>query len=133
VNARSRPLYLLLVAAVIGLGLLSRSRPALEALPPSLAKGPGDALWATMVFLGLGVLRPRATTRANALLALAFAYAIEIGQLWHAPWLDAIRSTTPGHLVLGRGFAAADFAWYALGVGLGAALELLACRPRPGS
>jgi hypothetical protein len=34
-------------------------------------------------------------------LAMAFSVLIEVGQLYHAPWIDTIRRTTWGGLVLG--------------------------------
>lgn len=47
--------------------------------------------------------------------------AVETSQLYHPSWLDAIRATRPGQLVLGSGFVPRDFASYGLGV-MGAAL-----------
>ncbi len=91
----------------IRLGLMSRKYPDL--LPELLGKYPGDALWALMVYLGWATLLPRAPARVIALLALVFSFAIEAAQLYSAAWLDAIRSTTAGHLVL-----ATTFAWYDL-------------------
>jgi len=49
--------------------------------------------------------------------ALAFCCAVEFSQLWHTPWLNAVRRTTAGHLVLGSGFNARDLVAYAGGVG----------------
>lgn len=46
----------------------------------------------------------------------------EFLQLWQTPWLQAWRSTLPGKLILGTTFVAWDFAYYALGCGLGWAL-----------
>jgi hypothetical protein len=54
------------------------------------------------------------------LLALAFAWGVEFSQLYHAPWIDAVRATLPGRLVLGTTFNWPDLLAYALGVGLGA-------------
>jgi hypothetical protein len=66
--------------------------------------GPGDALWALMVFVGFGFLFPRASTLLTALLALTFAWGIEFSQLYTALWIDALRATIPGKLVLGTTF-----------------------------
>ncbi len=44
---------------------------------------------------------------------------IELTQLWHGwPWLEAIRKTFTGRLLLGTTFAWWDFPHYALGCGL---------------
>ena len=101
-DGRSRRLYFLLVLAVIGLGLLSRSRWI--PLPPLVAKSTGDALWSLMVFLGIGFLVPRVRTRTAALAALLFSFAIECSQLYHAPWIDHWRSFRLGALILGTTF-----------------------------
>lgn len=121
-SARSRWRYATAVAATIAVGLASRAYAAY--LPWWLAKNAGDALYATMVFFGFGFLAPRAKTFMVALAATAFCVAIELMQLYRAPWIDAVRATTPGRLVLGQGFHAFDLVCYILGVGLGVGLEL---------
>jgi hypothetical protein len=125
---RSRLRYAAAVAATIAAGLASRA--VARSLPWWLAKNAGDALYATMVFFGIGFLAPQIRTRAAAALALAFCVAIECSQLIHAPWLDAVRDTLPGHLVLGQGFHALDLACYAIGIALGVALERFAVGSR---
>ena len=118
---RSRPVYALAVLIVIGLGLASRA----EALPrPALvASYGGDTLWALLVFLLIGWLLPNRPTLQVALLALGFALAIEISQLYSAPWLDVLRQTLAGRLVLGAGFLWSDLLCYTVGVLGGVALE----------
>ncbi len=76
----------------------------------------GDALWAFMVFHIVGLLFPRARRWAHAAVALAICVSVETSQRYHVPWLDELRSTLPGHLVLGSGFDARDFLSYSLGV-----------------
>ena len=118
---RSRIAYAVALILVIAAGLASRRFA--HALPAFVADYAGDTLWAAMVFVGLGLLFPRQPTRTLALAALALAYADEISQLYHAPWIDAIRRTTPGALVLGWGFLWSDLACYTVGVALAAGLE----------
>ncbi len=120
---RRRACYALLMAVVIGSGLLWRS--GLLPLTNSLSKYGGDALWALMVFLGFGFIFPRTSTARLALAALGFAWTIEFLQLYHAPWLDSLRATRPGHLILGSGFNAPDLLAYLAGIALGAAAECL--------
>jgi len=93
------------LVAVIICGLLSRKYPVL--LPAFLGKYPGDALWAVMVYLACAFLRPAAATSGLAASALAISYLDELSQLYQAPWINAIRATTAGHLVLGSAFS-----WY---------------------
>jgi hypothetical protein len=83
----------------------------------------GDTLWALAAFLGLGLLLRRRSTGFVAVAALAFSALIESSQLYHAPWIDAVRRLPLGALILGWGFLWSDLACYALGVALGVALE----------
>ena len=76
-----------------------------------------------MVFAGFGFLLPRASTLVVALLALTFSWSVEFSQLYHAPWIDAIRATIPGKLVLGNTFNWLDLPAYAVGIALGALVE----------
>lgn len=76
----------------------------------------GDALWAAMIYCWLGALLTHASGRTRMLLALAICFAVEASQLYRAPWLDALRATVPGHLVLGSGYESRDLLSYFLGV-----------------
>ena len=121
---RSRPAYAVALALVIAAGLGSRVFG--RWLPAPIAAYAGDTLYATMVFVGLAIVAPRWSTTRLALTALACCCAVEVSQLYHAPWIDAIRTTVPGALVLGYGFLWSDLACYAVGVALGAAADRLA-------
>ncbi|TAL14776.1 MAG: DUF2809 domain-containing protein [Aquabacterium sp.] len=127
--ARDRLLTTLAIAAAIALGLASRRWPWL--LPAWLGKYPGDALWATMVFFCFAWVLPAASTLRLAALALGTSWLVEFSQLVRAPWLDAARDTTPGHLVLGSTFTWLDLPAYAAGVLLGAAADRLTPASRP--
>ncbi len=94
-----------------------------DSLPGFLAPYAGDTPWATVAFLGLGLLLPRASTTNVAALALLASVLVEVSQLYHSPWIDSIRRTTPGALLLGHGFLWSDLLCYAVGVGLGVIIE----------
>src|SRR4051794_41576573 len=111
---RSRPLYALAVALVMGTGLLWRSR--FLPLSSFTAKYGGDALWALLVFLGFGLVFNRCSTLRIALFSLCFAWSIEFLQLYHAHWIELIRSTRIGHLILGSTFNSPDLLAYAVGI-----------------
>ena len=106
------------------LGLASRSYP-IASLDELFGKYPGDALWAAMVFFGLGAFRPRASTRSNALLALAICCVVEAMKLYQAPWIVGIRETTLGHLVFGHTFSVENLVAYAVGVVVALGIEAL--------
>ncbi|MCX7174118.1 MAG: DUF2809 domain-containing protein [Proteobacteria bacterium] len=126
--SRSRYSYAAAVMVVIALGLASRKFPGL--FPAALEKYPGDALWALMVFVALCAFLPNAKTWRLAAFALLASYAVEFSQLYQAPWIDSIRSTTLGHLVLGSGFSWVDLLAYAIGIAVGSACDLLWLRMR---
>ena len=128
---RSRAAYAIVVGLVIAAGLGSRVFG--RYLPTFIAAYAGDTLYATMVFVLFGIAAPRVSTRRISVAALASCCAIEVSQLYHAPWIDAIRATLPGALVLGYGFLWNDLACYVAGVALGAAVEVgLGGRGSPG-
>lgn len=88
----------------------------------------GDALWALMVFWGIGLVFNRLPTKQAAVLAITFAYLIEWSQLYHPRWLDNLRMTRLGGLVLGFTFVWSDLICYALGIAIGVFLERFVIR-----
>ena len=112
-----------LLVVTVGLGLASRRVG--PSLPHVVAAYAGDTLWAAAVFWLAATILPRASTARLALGALAVAVAVEVSQLYHAPWIDAVRVTRPGALVLGHGFLWSDLVCYAAGVGIAALLDRL--------
>jgi glycopeptide antibiotics resistance protein len=110
-----------LIIVVIALGLGSRRFG--HSLPVFVATYAGDTLWALVVFLGIGLLVPKTSKWRVAALAVSFSVMIEMSQLYHAPWIDSIRGTTLGALILGQGFLWGDLACYFAGIGLGVILD----------
>ncbi|KMQ00191.1 DUF2809 domain-containing protein [Bacillus cereus] len=120
---RNRVLYALFTIVVIILGLSSRKFSF--ALPHLLNDYLGDALWALMIFNGFGFLFPKTETKKLAFISLMFCYGIEVSQLYHAEWIDSIRATTLGGLVLGYVFLWSDLVAYTIGVGVGILCEVI--------
>ena len=128
---RARPALLGLAVLVLLLGLASRSKSV--PWPPFFAAYAGDTLWALLVFLLLRFVAPARPVLHVAGAALAFSFAVEFSQLYQAPWLNAVRRTLPGRLVLGAGFLWSDLVCYTVGVlaglGLDAAVRRRAATP----
>ncbi|MDO9254673.1 MAG: DUF2809 domain-containing protein [Bacteroidales bacterium] len=118
---RNRFIYLLLLVITIGSGLASRHFSGF--FPHWVQLYLGDALWALMVFLLFGIVFQRKSTLWVAIAAIAFSFSIEISQLYHALWIDAIRSNILGGLILGFGFLCSDLVCYTVGVGFGFVME----------
>jgi hypothetical protein len=130
--ARGRLFLLPLMLLVVALGLGSRTPTAREYAPRFLTDYAGDTLWASMAYLCFVFALPRLPVRLAAAAALGVSVLVELSQLVHTPWLDALRAHRLGALVLGRGFVASDLVCYAAGVALAAGVDLtLLSRRRP--
>jgi hypothetical protein len=112
---------LALVVIASGLGL--RWYGFTLGLPAFVVKYGGSLLWATMVFLLVGVLLPRLSRTQIAAIAVAIAIVVEFSRLVHTPWLDAFRLTTAGALLLGRIFSLWNMVAYVAGVFVGVWLD----------
>lgn len=90
----------------------------------------GDLLWALMVYLMVRVLLINASIKQVAIISLAFCFVIEFSQLYQADWINHIRQTLPGRLILGQGFLWSDLLAYMGGVMIGVLGERLFSKRR---
>lgn len=124
ISPRQRSLIRVALAlAVIACGLSLRWYGFPLGLPAFVVKYGGSLLWATMVFLLVGVLLPRLTRTQIAATAMVIAVMVEFSRLVHAPWLDAFRLTTAGALLLGRIFSPWNLVAYLIGIVAGIWLD----------
>ncbi len=127
-NLRLRIQYFIAVVICIGIGLGMRK---FTWVPLSISQSSaGDAIWAMMVYYGLRFLSPALNHRQSLIISLGFCYAIELSQIYHAPWIDGLRKTTLGGLVLGFGFLWSDILAYTLGVALAFRIDEIFLRKR---
>ena len=80
-----------------------------------LADHGGDFLWTIAIYLALALLAPRWSPLKLFLFAFGISVAVELSQLIDVDWLNAIRKTLPGRLLLGAGFLWIDLLRYFLG------------------
>src|SRR5882757_8548239 len=113
---KSRITYFLLIIITVIIGLLSRR---FTIIPLFI----GDILWATMVYFIARFLFISNAIKFIILISLLFCYAIEFSQLYQAPWINNIRHTQFGRLVLGEGFLWGDLLCYTVGVGIGVLID----------
>lgn len=107
------------VLGVVALGLACRTSMA-----PSFAElYLGDVLWGALFYLLLAWCWPASPSWALGLAAAALTEAIEVSQLYRAPWAEALRSTKLGGLLLGHGFSWSDVLCVALGAALAALID----------
>ncbi|WMJ74026.1 DUF2809 domain-containing protein [Cytophagaceae bacterium ABcell3] len=116
-----RFLYFGIVLIIIVLGM--SSRVFASQIPVFIADHAGDALWAAMVYFGCRMLWPDRGMVFSVVLSLSFSFFIELSQLYQAEWLNYLRSTTVGALVLGRSFVLIDFVRYTIGIALAYSLD----------
>ncbi|GAB3497020.1 DUF2809 domain-containing protein [Spirosoma knui] len=110
---RNRLNYVVLTMLVLLAGLASRH---FWGDVPFVRSYVGDVLWALMVFLGIACVWNQLPIRRVAVAALLFSFGIEASQLYHAPWIDSLRATRLGGLVLGFSFVWSDLLCYTIGV-----------------
>jgi hypothetical protein len=115
---RLRLTYFALIIITVIFGLLSRH----YAFIPLFI---GDVLWATMVYFIIRFLFIHKPAKFVVIASLAFSYAIEFSQLYSAPWIDELRKTLFGKLMLGSVFNWGDLLSYTLGIIIGYFIERL--------
>lgn len=120
---RNRWIYAAVTILIMVLGLGSRAFS--NVLPNTINTYLGDSLWAAMIFTGCGFLFQKMKTMLTGIISLSFCFIIEISQLYHAEWIDRIRDTSLGGLVLGYGFLWSDIEAYTIGIAFCAAIERL--------
>jgi hypothetical protein len=120
---RRRINYLMLIIFVITLGLSSRWFS--KQFPGWMELYVGDTLWALNVFLMLGFIFTRKSSLWIAGIAYTFSFLIELSQLYHAPWIDNLRSHQFIAIIIGFGFLWSDLVCYFAGIAFGVILENL--------
>ena len=114
----SRLTYFSLTIITVVLGLLSRH---ISCIPLFI----GDILWGLMVYFIVRFLFINQSIKWVAIASLLFCYAIEFSQLYQAPWINNIRHTVIGGLVLGETFVWSDLLCYTLGIVIGILVNVL--------
>lgn len=111
---KKRLYYACVTLIVILLGL--SSRVLADHLPVFVSRHFGDALWASMVYFIFRVLLVSQKLRVTFVWSLLFSFGIEFSQLYQAEWINNIRHTVLGGLILGKGFLWIDLVRYASGI-----------------
>jgi glycopeptide antibiotics resistance protein len=109
-----RRTYFAAVVITIVLGLASRKFS--HFLFPFLAENAGDVLWAMMVYFGFRFLFMKKSMLTAIFLSFLFSFSIEFSQLYQEEWVNQIRGTLLGGLILGKGFLTVDLIRYTFGI-----------------
>jgi hypothetical protein len=89
----------------------------------------GDVLWATMIYFILRFFMLKASILKIMLLSITISYAIEFSQLYKAEWIDNLRHTFLGRMILGETFFWGDLLSYTAGILIGVCIEVWVARP----
>jgi len=120
-----RVTYFILIITTILVGLLSRH---INDIPLFI----GDILWGLMVYFIVRFLFINQSIKWVSIISLLFCYAIEFSQLYRAPWINNIRHTVIGGLVLGEIFVWGDLLCYIVGIGIGILINSWLGKHKPG-
>ncbi|WP_312096034.1 DUF2809 domain-containing protein [Niallia sp.] len=121
--------YIVTVLLMIVLGLSSRKYG--DFIPALIANHAGDVIWAMMVYFGFRVLFIRKRVLFAGICSLLFSFGIEFSQLYQANWINELRHTTIGALILGKGFIPVDLVRYVSGISLAYFLDKLVLHRKP--
>jgi hypothetical protein len=113
---RHRLLFLINILAIVPLGYIVRFG---HILPEFISDAGGSIAYEIFWILLVLAIAPRANIRTTTISVCLATCAIEFLQLYQPPWLQAIRATLPGRLVLGTTFSWLDFPSYFTGSALG--------------
>ncbi|NHN28253.1 ribosomal maturation YjgA family protein [Paenibacillus agricola] len=111
---KARSLYIFSIVTLILLGMGSRQFP--EALPAFIVHHAGDVCWASMIYYVFRFIYLDKPRLFALLISMLFCSAIEFSQLYQAVWINDIRQTILGALILGKGFLTIDLIRYAVGL-----------------
>lgn len=111
---KTRITYCSIIVVTIAAGLFIRMKH--QWFPNVVNLYLGDILYAFMMYYIVSFIAVHKKMSIRAVIALAVCYAIEFFQLYQAVWINTIRETLPGRLILGSGFLWSDLLAYAIGV-----------------
>ena len=120
---RNRITYLMCIIVVMMLGLALRRYE--DILPVFIGKYLGDVLWALMIYLIIAFLLKKVSAIKVLVISLLIIYWIEFSQIYQNEWINNIRETVIGSLILGHGFLYTDLICYIVGIVLGFVFEML--------
>lgn len=122
-HRKLRIYYFIAIVITISLGLDSRIYSNI--LFSFVAQNAGDALWAMMVYYSFRFLLVHKRLTLAISLSFLFSFSIEFSQLYQADWMNQIRGTMLGALILGKGFLFIDLVRYTAGIIIASTLDKL--------
>ena len=118
-----RLVFLLLFVFCLWLAIATRNHS--QWFCPLVATYGGDTIWASMFLFLMRIFFSSTALFKLALFTYALGVADEVLQLYQAPWIQSIRHTRVGGLLLGFGFLWSDIVCYAIGTFIAFVMILL--------
>jgi hypothetical protein len=108
---------LLSLAFIVPFGLATKFYPGVGQAWLNDAFGgiPYEIFW----MLAIALIWPQLRPGKIAVIVFTTTCWLEFLQLWQPGWLQGVRATLPGRLVLGNSFTWSDFPYYAIGCVVG--------------
>jgi hypothetical protein len=114
-----RLIYLLILFIIICIGLLSRGMTGFVTEIIDFK----DVVWAMMIYFLFRVVFIGWSIKKVALAGMLFSILVELSQLYHNDWIDTLRGTFFGELMLGTNFVWSDLMAYLFGIGFGIIID----------
>ena len=105
---KTRLMNLTIIILTVTTGLLSRK---VSFIPFFI----GDLLWAFMMYYVIRFISIKSKIIKVFIISLLVSFSVEFSQLYQADWINNIRHTLPGRLILGQGFLWSDLLAYTAG------------------
>jgi len=114
-----RLIYLLILFIIISIGLYSKRMTGKITEIIDLK----DVVWAMMVYFLFRIVFINWSIKKVAAVGMLFSIVVEVSQLYHDDWIDKLRSTFLGGIILGSGFVWSDLSAYLCGVVFGITID----------
>ncbi|WP_400245361.1 DUF2809 domain-containing protein [Niallia sp. JL1B1071] len=125
-KGNERKNYIVTALFMAALGLFSRRFSNL--LPDFIGEHAGDIFWAMMVYFGFRFFLVGKKILLAVMCSILFSFGIEFSQLYQADWINELRNSILGALILGRGFLFIDLVRYLSGIAIACLVDkLLIC------
>jgi hypothetical protein len=116
-----RLIYLVILFIIICIGLYSKSMTGIITEVIDFK----DVVWAMMIYFLFRIVFINWSIIKVAVIGIFFSFMVEVSQLYHDDWIDKLRRTFLGELILGSNFVWGDLAAYLCGIGFGIITDYL--------
>lgn len=114
-----RLIYLLILFIIVCIGLYSRRMTGIITEIIDFK----DVVWAMMIYFLFRIVFLDWSIKKVAVIGILFCFMVEVSQLYHDEWIDKLRRTFLGELILGSQFVWGDLTAYLCGIGFGIIID----------